>query len=160
MTDLRLDGHTALVTGAGGGLGRAIAERLASLGATVYGTSRNPETAEHIAARYGTVPLTLDLGNTAYFPEFVSAMQRVSGGIDLLVNNAGINIPRAAVDVTQDDWDAVMNANLKGSFFLTTAVARNWLERKEGGSIVNIASQAGLVAIEERAAYGTSCMRS
>ncbi|HST73508.1 SDR family NAD(P)-dependent oxidoreductase [Kocuria sp.] len=151
----RLDGHRALVTGAGRGLGRAVADALAELGAVVHGTSRDPGTARQIAERYGTAPLPLDLGDIGSFPGFVDALQD-TGGIDLLVNNAGINIPRRAVDVTVEDWDAVMDANLKGSFFLTTAVARRWLADGRGGSVVNVASQAGIVAIEERAAYGTS----
>lgn len=151
----RLDGHRALVTGAGRGLGRAIADTLAELGAVVHGTSRDPATARQIADRYGTAPLPLDITDIDSFPRLVDELEK-TGGIDLLVNNAGINVPRPAVDVTVQDWDAVMDANLKGSFFLTTAVARHWLSHKRGGAVVNIASQAGLVAIEERAAYGTS----
>lgn len=115
VADLRLDGHTALVTGAGGGLGRAIAERLAALGAAVYGTSRNPETAEHIAARYGTAPLTLDLGNTDCFSEFVAGVQRINGGIDLLVNNAGINTPDRRLDLNR--WHLTVRWNFR---------ERNW----------------------------------
>lgn len=151
----RLDGHRALVTGAGRGLGRAIADTLAELGAVVHGTSRDLATAGQIADRYGTTPLTLDTTDIDSFPGLVDTLEE-TGGIDLLVNNAGINIPRPAIDVTVQDWDAVMDANLKGSFFLTTAVARHWLSHDHGGAVVNVASQAGLVAIEERAAYGTS----
>jgi 2-deoxy-D-gluconate 3-dehydrogenase len=132
-----------------------VADTLAELGAVVHGTSRDPGTARLIAERYGTAPLQLDVGDIGSFAAFVDGLQD-SGGIDLLVNNAGINIPRRAVDVTVEDWDAVMDANLKGSFFLTTAVARRWLADGRGGSVVNVASQAGIVAIEERAAYGTS----
>lgn len=151
----RLEGHRALVTGAGRGLGRAIADTLAELGAVVHGTSRSPDTAQQIADRYGTPALQLDFDDIESFPGFVKTLQD-TGGIDLLVNNVGINIPRPAVEVTVQDWDAVMDANLKGTFFLTTAVARNWLSHGHGGAVVNIASQSGLVAIEERAAYGTS----
>lgn len=154
--DFGLEGRAALVTGAGRGLGRAVADGLAELGAVVHGTSRDARTAREIADRYGTSPLTLDLSDTESFPGFVDTVQELSGGISLVVNNAGINIPAPAVDVTPADWDAVMDANLKGSFFLSTAVTRSWLAAGRGGSIVNVASQAGLVAIEERAAYGTS----
>ncbi|MEX5271789.1 SDR family NAD(P)-dependent oxidoreductase [Kocuria sabuli] len=154
-TGFRLDGHRALVTGAGRGLGRAIADTLAEFGAVVHGTSRDPATARQIADRYGTAPLLLDITDIGSFPRLVDELEGADG-IDLLVNNAGINITRRAVDVTIEDWDAVMDANLKGSFFLTTAVARHWLSHKRGGAVVNVASQAGLVAIEERAAYGTS----
>jgi NAD(P)-dependent dehydrogenase (short-subunit alcohol dehydrogenase family) len=151
----RLEGRTALVTGAGRGLGRAIADSLAELGALVYGTSRSVKTAEEIAERYGTTALPLDLTDTEAFPHVVDTLDEL-GGIDLLVNNAGINIPRKAVDVTVQDWDHVMDANLKGSFFFTKAVARSWMSQERAGAVVNVASQAGIVAIEERAAYGTS----
>lgn len=154
-TSFRLDGRRALVTGAGRGLGRAIADALAELGAVVHGTSRDPATAREIADRYGTAPLQLDIGDIGSFSGLVDSVER-AGGIDLLVNNAGINIPQRAVDVTERQWDAVMDANLKGGFFLTTAVARSWLSHGRGGAVVNVASQAGLVAIEERAVYGTS----
>ena len=156
MVDFGLEGRAALVTGAGRGLGRAVADGLAELGAVVHGTSRDADTAQEIADRYGTTPLTLDLADPESFPAFADTVQELSGGISLLVNNAGINIPAAAVDVTPADWDAVLDANLKGSFFLSTALARTWLAAGTGGSIVNVASQAGLVAIEERAAYGAS----
>lgn len=79
-----------------------------------------------------------------------------SGGIDLLVNNAGINIPKPAVGVTEEDWDAVLDTNLRGQFFLTTELAKAWLASSGRAAVVNVASQAGVVAIEERAAYGTS----
>ena len=151
----RLDGRHALVTGAGRGLGRAIADTLAELGVVVHGTSRNPTIAQQIADRYGTSALPLDITDIKSFPAIVDALEE-TGGIDLLVNNAGVNIPRRALEVTVQDWDAVMDANLKGTFFLTTAVASNWLSHGRAGAVVNIASQAGLVAIEERAVYGTS----
>jgi NAD(P)-dependent dehydrogenase (short-subunit alcohol dehydrogenase family) len=156
MVDFRLDGKNVLVTGAGRGLGRAVGDGLTQLGATVYGTSRDPATAAGIAARYGTLPLVLEMGDTVSLPRFVASVTEASGGIDMLVNNAGINIPKPAVDVTEAEWDNVFGVNLKGVFFLTTALARTWLERGRPASVVNIASQAGIVGIEERAAYGSS----
>lgn len=156
MVDFRLDGHRALVTGAGGGLGRAIADGLVELGATVYGTSRDPATARRIAERYGTTPQVLEMADTDAMADFVVGLQESSGGVDMLVNNAGVNIPKPAIDVTAQDWDTVFDANLKGSFFLSTAFARTWFDSRTPGSIVNIASQAGTVAIEERSAYGAS----
>jgi NAD(P)-dependent dehydrogenase (short-subunit alcohol dehydrogenase family) len=76
--------------------------------------------------------------------------------IDLLVNNAGVNVPKPALELTVEDWDTVFDTNLKGSFFLTTSLARHWMKSGTQAAIVNIASQAGIVGIEERAAYGTS----
>ncbi|GAB3268498.1 glucose 1-dehydrogenase [Sinomonas notoginsengisoli] len=156
MESFRLDGKSALVTGAGRGLGKAIADGVAELGATVYGTSRDPATARKIGQRYGTPPLQLELTETDGLGDFVDELMSASGGIQLLVNNSGINIPKPAVEVTRADWDAVFTTNLTGSFFLSTAVAKHWLADGTKGSIVNVASQAGIVAIEERAAYGTS----
>jgi len=156
VIDFRLDGHRVLVTGAGGGLGSAIADGLAGLGATVYGTSRDPDTARQVSERFGTPPQLLDVTNVDAIGAFVDHLQRASGGVDMLVNNAGVNITRSAVDVTEKEWDTVVDTNLKGSFFLSTALARGWLDSGSSGSIVNVASQAGTVAIEERAAYGSS----
>lgn len=156
MIEYRLDGHRVLVTGAGRGLGRAIADGLAQLGAEVYGTSRDPDMARQLSERYGTPPLCLEMTHVPLMQGFVDDLQAQSGGIDMLVNNAGVNIPRPAVEVTESDWDTVMDTNLKGSFFLSTVFARYWLGTNVAGAIVNVASQAGLVGIEERAAYGAS----
>jgi NAD(P)-dependent dehydrogenase (short-subunit alcohol dehydrogenase family) len=156
VPNFRLDGKKALVTGAGRGLGKAIADDLAESGATVYGTSRDAATAQLISERYGTPPLAVDLSSAGNISGFAESLQQASGGIDLLVNNAGVNVPKPALELTEDDWDTVFDTNLKGTFFLTTALARHWVAAGTPGVIVNIASQAGIVAIEERAAYGTS----
>lgn len=151
-----LTGKNALVTGATRGLGRAIADRLAELGATVYGTSREAGGAQEIGSRYGTAPLRLELTDVESFEGFAAEVTAASGGIHLLVNNAGVNIPKPAVEVTPEDWNTVLGANLTGAFFLSTAFAKHWLRTGTPAAIVNVASQAGLVAIEERAAYGAS----
>ncbi|KQR64173.1 2-deoxy-D-gluconate 3-dehydrogenase [Arthrobacter sp. Leaf337] len=156
MPDFRLDGKKALVTGAARGLGKAIADGLAQSGATVYGTSREAQSAHLISERYGTPALAIDLTEHAKIDRFADDLIQESGGIDLLVNNAGVNIPKPALDLTPEDWDTVFDTNLKGSFFLTTSLARHWIKNGTQGAIVNVASQAGIVAIEERAAYGTS----
>jgi len=156
VVDFSLDGHQVLVTGAGRGLGAAIADGLSELGATVYGTSRDPDVARQISERLDTPPLLLDLSDVGAIGSFVEDLQKMDGGVDMLVNNAGINITKSAIEVTEADWDTVFDTNLKGSFFLSTALARTWLDRGSSGSIVNVASQAGTVAIEERAAYGSS----
>ncbi|MBO0679143.1 glucose 1-dehydrogenase [Mycolicibacterium sp. S2-37] len=151
-----LTGKRALVTGAGRGLGKAIADGLAESGAVVYGTSRDRDAAESIARRYGTQPLTVEMTDVTAMRGALAEVLDHSGGIDLLVNNAGVNIPKPAVDVTEQDWDTVFDTNLKGTFFLTSALATTWLNTSSPAAVVNIASQAGLVAIEERAAYGSS----
>ncbi|KRE68654.1 2-deoxy-D-gluconate 3-dehydrogenase [Arthrobacter sp. Soil736] len=156
MTNFRLDGKKALVTGAARGLGKAIADGLAECGATVYGTSRDADSARRISERYGTPALPIDITETDEIRRFADYLMEESGGIDLLVNNAGVNVPKPALELTAEDWDTVFDTNLKGIFFLTTAVAQHWVDKGIPGAIVNVASQAGIVGIEERAAYGTS----
>ena len=156
MPDFRLDGKKALVTGAARGLGKAHAACLAESGATVYGTSRDAESARLISERYGTRALPVDITEHAQIARFAEDLMQESGGIDLLVNNAGVNVPKPALELTTEDWDTVFDTNLKGSFFLTTSLARHWIKSGTQGAIVNVASQAGIVGIEERAAYGTS----
>ncbi len=152
----RLDGKKALVTGAAGGLGKAIADGLAEQGALVYGTSRDQATAEILASRYGTEPVVMDQSDLSAIDETVESLFNVSGGIDLLCNNAGINFPQKAVDVDVETWNKILNVNLSGVFFLSQAVGKRWIRDGIKGSIVNVSSQAGSVAIEERASYGSS----
>jgi NAD(P)-dependent dehydrogenase (short-subunit alcohol dehydrogenase family) len=156
MARFDLEGHRILVTGAGGGLGQAIADGLSEQGATVFGTSRNPAVAREISQRYGTPELLLDVNDLDSLQGFAEELDRVSGGIDMLVNNAGVNIPKLAVDVTPADWQTIQQTNVQGPFFLSTAFARIWMREGRPAAIVNIASQAGIVAIEERAPYGSS----
>lgn len=150
--DFRLDGKRALVTGAGRGLGRAIADGLAELGAEVVGTSRDPAEAKRIAERYGTAPTTVDVTDIASFAEIAEN----AWPIDILVNNAGVNVPQSVLDVDESSWDLVVDTNLKGAFFLTQAVVRKMLAEGRAGSVINVGSQAGEVGIEERSAYCAS----
>jgi NAD(P)-dependent dehydrogenase (short-subunit alcohol dehydrogenase family) len=156
MARFDLGGRRVLVTGAGGGLGQALADGLSEQGATVYGTSRDPAVAREISKRYGTPELLLDVQDVDSLEAFVESLDRESGGIDMLVNNAGLNIPKPAVDVTLADWQRIQETNVQGPFFLSTAFARLWMRDARAGAILNIASQAGLVAIEDRAPYGSS----
>ncbi len=156
MLDFRLDGRTALVTGAGRGLGRAICDGLHELGATVYGTSRDARSAEQIAERYGTTPLHVDITDPAAAETAVTRLFDDGVGPDILVNNAGMNIPQPAFEVTSEAWDAIYDVNVRSVFLLSRAVGRQWIAHGIRGSIVNISSQTGTVAIEGRAAYGSS----
>ncbi|MER7002891.1 SDR family NAD(P)-dependent oxidoreductase [Dactylosporangium sp. NPDC000555] len=153
--DFRLDGCRALVTGAGGGLGRSVADGLASLGASVVGTSRNAATADELADRYGTEPCVLDVRDVASFESVVGRVW-AERPLDVLVNNAGVNRPQPMLEVDEQSWDEIQATNLKGAFFLTQAVARRLVAAQRPGSVVTIGSQAGLVGIEERAAYAAS----
>jgi 2-deoxy-D-gluconate 3-dehydrogenase len=160
MKSLRVDGKTALVTGTGSGLGRAIAVALAEAGADVALTelpgreAAAEETAREVRAhgRRAAV-LPLDVTKLPMIPETVDRALAELGRIDVLVNNAGLNVPRLAVDVTEEDWDRVLDVDLKGVFFTTQAVAKKSMIPRGGGKIVNIASIMGVVGYSYRAAY-------
>ena len=152
----RLDGKVALVTGASRGLGAGIADALQEAGATVVGTSRNPDSATQVAKQLGSVPVVMDITDVASVRAGVDRVASELGRLDILVNNAGLNIPQGVFDVDEASWDAVLNTNLKGTFFAVQAAARCMVTSGEGGRIINIASQAGVVGIEERSAYGAS----
>ncbi len=151
-----LAGKTALVTGAKGGLGAAIADELRDQGAKVFGTSRNLEDAEFIASKFGTSPVVLDVSDTQSIRNSLESLWETEGPIDLLCNNAGINAPQLALDVDEKSWQRVMDTNVNGTFFVTQTLARYWVAEGIRGSVVSIGSQAATVAIEERVAYGSS----
>lgn len=152
----RLEGKVALVTGASRGLGAGIADVLKEAGAFVVGTSRDPKSAREVAERLQSPPVVMDVTRISSVREGVRCVAAEFGRLDILVNNAGVNIPQAVFDVDEQSWDSVMDTNLKGAFFAAQAAARQMVARGEGGRIINIASQAGVVGIEERSAYGAS----
>ena len=159
---MRLDDKVALVTGAGSGIGRAIALAVAEVGADVVvcelpeKMGALDEVCEEIEALGKRVlPVGLALPDLGMIDEVVDQAVAAFGRVDVLVNNAGINIPRDALEVTEADWDAVMDVNLKGLFFMCQRVGRLMVE-KGGGKIVNIASQNGVVGYYKRAAYCSS----
>ena len=155
-TPFRLDGRVALVTGASRGLGAEISDSLHRAGATVAGTSRRPDAAARVADRLGTPAVEMDVTDAASVRAGVDLLTRELGRIDVLVNNAGVNVPQGIFEVDEESWNAVIDTNLKGSFFAAQAAARHMVARGEGGRIINIGSQAGTVGIEERAAYCAS----
>lgn len=140
MSDLfSLTGKTALVTGSNTGIGQAIALSLSTAGASVIcaGRSSVDETIELITRAGGNATgLTLDLSN----PMAGKGIFDDLGPVDILVNNAGIIRRNDAVDFTEEDWDAVMDVNLKSVFFLTQAFAKAVFARNGTGKVVNIAS--------------------
>jgi 2-deoxy-D-gluconate 3-dehydrogenase len=164
MTMGHLEGKTALITGAGSGLGQAAAIALAAEGATAIVTElpdrmeraeQTVATIEQAGGQAKALPLNvLDLGS---IQPCVEAAANVSGRLDILVNNAGVNIRRIAYDVTEADWDGVVDVNLKGVFFVAQAVGRQMRDQNpQGGCIINVASQMGLVGYYDRAAYCSS----
>ena len=151
----QLDGKVALVTGASRGLGAGIATGLREAGATVVGTSRDSKSAARVAEQLGTLPAVMDVTDVASVRASIEGIVSGFGHLDLLINNAGLNIPPSVFDVDEASWDSVIDTNLKGTFFATQAAAA-MVARDEGGRIINVASQAGVVGIEERSAYGAS----
>lgn len=152
----RLDGAVALVTGASRGLGSGIADGLQEAGANIVGTSRDQKSAWRVAQRLGSVPVVMDIADVSSVRTGIARAISEFGRLDILVNNAGQNIPQKVLDVDEESWDSVVNTNLKGAFFTSQAAARHMVERGNGGRIINIGSQAGVVGIEERSAYGAS----
>ena len=146
------------VTGSTKGIGRAIALALDNAGAGVGVTSRTLPDAEAVGREVenlGRQSLTCELvvRSLPSIEAMVHTALERFGRIDILVNNAGINIPQPALEVTEETWDAVLNTNLKGLFFCSQAVGRTMIERGQGGKIINIASQMGLVGGRLRSAY-------
>lgn len=157
--ELRLDGKVALVTGASGGLGRHFADVLSRAGATVVLAARRVEKLEQAAAALGPKAhaVALDVADAASVAQAFEAAEAAAGGpVTVVVNNAGIADTRAALDVTPEDWDRVLDTNLTGAFLVAQAAARRMKAAGSGGSIVNIASIAGLRPAGAVAAYCAS----
>jgi len=139
----RLDGRVAIVTGASRGLGLALAEALARAGADIAGVDALDLAAtrarvEAAGRRFAALPA--DLRSNAVLQGVVDGAVRELGRVDILVNNAGIIRRQDAIDFTEQDWDDVMNVNLKTVFFLSQAFARQCFLQGGGGKIINIAS--------------------
>jgi 2-deoxy-D-gluconate 3-dehydrogenase len=138
-----LDGKTAIVTGCNTGLGLGIAAALAEAGADIVGANRSDSAAtraavERAGRRY--LDLKVDLSTTADIPAIVAGSLSEFGRIDILVNNAGIIRRADALEFTERDWDDVVSVNLRTLFFLSQAVARQFVAQDAGGKIINIAS--------------------
>lgn len=143
MNPFDLSGRTALVTGANTGLGQAIAVGLAQAGADIIAVGRSAptETAELVQASGRALhAIQADLSSTAPIADVVAQAVAAVGQIDILVNNAGIIRRNDSLDFTEEDWDAVIDTNLKTAFFLSQAVARTWVGAGRGGKIINICS--------------------
>jgi len=159
MAELR--GQTAIVTGAGRGIGRAIAQALGAQGANIVLCGRSVAAMETLAGELrlqGTRPLVVscDVRHEPEVERVVSAALEAHGQIDLLVNDAGVGGPTAlARDVSAADWHETMDINLTGAFFCAKHVSKPMIERRRG-NIVNIASVAGRVGFAMRTPYAAS----
>lgn len=157
---MRLHEAVALITGAGSGIGRAIALEFAGEGASVLLVARNAEpiseTARLVAARGGQAEICCaDVSKSADAERMVAACINRFGRIDILCNNAGVGSTQTVVETPDDVWDRVMDVNARGTF-LTCKHAIPHMVRSGGGAIVNISSVAGLVGLRNRAAYCAS----
>ena len=150
----------ALVTGASRGIGASVALALARENYDLVITSRDPDRLQEISEQIvknnrSVYPIKLDVKETDVIPEIVNNIETEFGPIEVLVNNAGVNLPRAALDLSPVEWDEVLDTNLRGLFFCSQSVARHMRKRK-AGRIINISSAAGLRATDDRAHYGSS----
>lgn len=153
----RLDGRRALVTGAGRGIGLAAAAALADAGAHVTLVARSGAEIEDVAAAIraaggAAAALVLDVLDIVAAERAIAAAEP----FDVLVNNAGTNRPKPFVDVTHDDYDAVMDLNLRSAFFVAQAVVKRLVAAGRPGSIINISSQMGHVGGANRTIYCAS----
>jgi len=160
VTSKPLAGMTALVTGASRGIGLAIARRLAELGARLSLCARDSARLESAAAAlrnegFEALAMVADVTNANEIQSFVDRTHRELGPIDILINNAGIGRFGPAHQMSEADWDAVLDTNLKSVFLVTRAVAPGMIERKRG-HIVNISSLAGKNAFANGGIYCAS----
>ena len=159
---MRLDNQVAVVTGSGSGLGQAIAIAFAEAGATVVVTDlaqrlHNAKKTRDRIIQLGrkSVAVSLNVTSIRSIRRMVKKTIDQYGRIAILVNNAGVNISKPAVEVTEDDWDKVLDVNLKGVFFCCQEVGRTMIERRFG-KIINVASQNGVIGYYNRVAYCSS----
>jgi 3-oxoacyl-[acyl-carrier protein] reductase len=155
-----LNGKTALVTGAARGLGQAIALKLAEAGADLALCDLNAEWVEETAEKVKALGRRaecygVNVAEGESVAAGVKAIQKDFGKIDILVNNAGITKDGLIMRMSEDDWDAVLNVNLKGTFLCTKAVMRGMMKQRSG-TIVNIASVIGLMGNAGQANYAAS----
>jgi NAD(P)-dependent dehydrogenase (short-subunit alcohol dehydrogenase family) len=164
-----ISGRVALVVGASRGIGRAIAQGLAEAGASVALSGRTErdllQSAEEIRALNVRVEaFPADVSRVREIQELVRQVLERMGQIDILVNVAGVNRRRPSTEITEDDWDTVLNLNLKGLFFTSQAVGRYWIDTRRfapeydrgKGKIINIGSIAGEMGASRRAPYVAS----
>ena len=153
--------ETILITGASQGLGRQFARVLSAHGAAVVlaarQTAKLKSLEEEIKGKGGrAAAVQMDVTDTASIGKALDAAEAALGPVTVLINNAGIAIEKLAVEQTEADWDAVINANLKGAYFLATEMARRMVARKQEGNIVNIASVLGLSVMKFLSPYTIS----
>ena len=159
--EISLKDKVALVTGSAGGLGGAIARAYGEAGARVFLHDLFEDKLKDIAVSMKAEGIdtgykALDITASGAPQKLVDAAVKEMGRIDILVNSAGINRPEKSEDVSEKNWDDVMNINLRAMFFVSQAAGKHMIARGGGGKIINLSSQAGSVALPLRAAYCSS----
>ena len=150
----------AVVTGAGRGIGRAIALAYARMGADVACVSRTEENSAKVAAEVEALgrrawPLAVDVSDTAAVDAAAKGILELAGRVDILVNNAGVTRDNLLMRMSEEEWDTVLNTNLKGAFNFTRAFSRPFI-RQRSGRIINIASVIGLIGNAGQSNYAAS----
>src|SRR6266536_5089150 len=155
-------GRAAIVTGATRGIGRAIALELARRGADIaFNYAKSAEAAESLKSEIESLGVRAlasqcDVANTAAAVDMVKQVREVFGRIDFLVNNAGITRDNLILRMKEEDWDAVVDTNLKGAWNFAKAALRTMLRQESGGSILNISSVSGRVGLAGQSNYSAS----
>lgn len=154
-----LSGKVAIVVGGGTGLGRGMASGLADAGATVIIASRRLEVlrqaAQEMEAETGgkVVPMQLDVSSVSAVQAFVTQVGEQFGRIDILINSAGINVRKSALEFEESDWDKVLDTQLKYVFFMDQAVGRYMVEHHIKGRIINVGSLSSAIGLKNMIAY-------
>lgn len=162
MNEKQFSGRSAIVTGGTRGIGKAIVLELARRGSNVaFNYARSADEAEKLKAEIEALGIKAfaaqcDVANVEAVAEFVKAATAELGGIDFLVNNAGITRDTLILRMKEDDWDAVIDTNLKGAWAFSKAVLRPMMKNENGGSILNIASISGVVGMLGQSNYSAS----
>lgn len=153
-----LSGKIAIVTGGASGIGAAISRAFIAKGAKVAVLDISADIAKAKAAELGknAKPFVCDVSSQQSVNDAIVAVNDEFGAIDIAVNSAGVVYLAPAEEISLDEWDKTISINLKGSFLVTQAVGRAMIAAGKGGKIINLASQAGTVAIEEHVAYCAS----
>ena len=162
MNEKQFEGRSAIVTGGTRGIGKAIVLELARRGANVaFNYSKSADEAETLRAEVEklgvkAIAAQCDVASTEAAAEFVGQVKEAFGTIDLLVNNAGITRDQLILRMKEDDWDAVIDTNLKGAWNFCKAAVRPMMRNENGGSILNITSISGVVGMLGQSNYSAS----
>lgn len=151
-----LSGKTVIITGGTAGIGKMTAEYLLAQGCKVAITGKRSTAAEiarELCPEGNCIGFSGDVCDSAFRKEVVAKTVEAFGTVDALVNSAGINVLELAEDVQEESWDAVLSTDLKASFFMAQEVGKYLIAAGKSGSIVNITSQAGVIALERHTAY-------